>query len=499
MEDGSDAQFIVKMSGMPFSASCEDVAKFLAGLDIKGGRKNGVHITKDDSGRVSGECYVELTCKEDVEAAIRKDHQYMGERWVSVTEASNEAMVNDISKCDQIQQKLDDKGEFVIKVRGLPWSSNTEDIESFFGGCNLKDDKESSIHILRNSEGRLTGQAFIEFGDIESLNQGLGKNREHMGKRYLEVSRSSKDEMSRFTEKSNTVSKMREPVVLCRGLPFSATEEDVCSFFSGLEIADLQMVYDTDGVRPMGKCFVQFGSVKDSEAAMAKFGEKMSNRYIEIFQSNRKYWYAQEGVPMERGGPHAEEARHAPPPRGRPRPGPYSKPPRGGAGGYAPPPRGGRIKHMSHDRRSSPYGGYDGSEGFAVQDYSAGAGGTRAAGLPKKHIVVVKGVSMDVSMGDVIKFFTESNPPKNVEMKFGEAVVEFHSHGDAMRAMLKDKTMLAGVKVNLELQSKPEDYVGYSDSAPAEDPYQDPYSTTFSDPYQQSKPYQGTYSSSYRW
>ena len=38
------------------------------------------------------------------------------------------------------------------------------------------------------------------------------------------------------------------------------------------------MVYDTDGVRPMGKCFVQFGSVKDSEAAMAKFGEKMSNR-----------------------------------------------------------------------------------------------------------------------------------------------------------------------------------------------------------------------------
>ena len=50
MEDGADAQFIVKMSGMPFSASCEDVAKFLAGLDIKGGRKSGVHITKDDSG-----------------------------------------------------------------------------------------------------------------------------------------------------------------------------------------------------------------------------------------------------------------------------------------------------------------------------------------------------------------------------------------------------------------------------------------------------------------
>jgi hypothetical protein len=47
------------------------------------------------------------------------------------------------------------------------------------------------------------------------------------------------------------------------------------------------------------------------------------------------------------------------------------------------------------------------------------------------------------------------------------------------------------VKVNLELQSKPDDYIGYSEAPAAEDPYQDPYSTSFSDPYQQSKPYQG--------
>ena len=59
-------------------------------------------------------------------------------------------------------------------------------------------------HIL----GRLTGQAFIEFADADSLNLGLSKNREHMGKRYLEVNRSSKDEMQKFTEKSNTVSSM---------------------------------------------------------------------------------------------------------------------------------------------------------------------------------------------------------------------------------------------------------------------------------------------------
>ena len=49
---------------------------------------------------------------------------------------------------------MDEKGEFVVKVRGLPWSSNTEDIENFFSGCKLKEDRDTSINILRNSEGQ---------------------------------------------------------------------------------------------------------------------------------------------------------------------------------------------------------------------------------------------------------------------------------------------------------------------------------------------------------
>ena len=53
MEEYSEEHFIVKISGMPYTATCEDVAKFLAGLDIKGGRKNGVHVTRDESGRIS--------------------------------------------------------------------------------------------------------------------------------------------------------------------------------------------------------------------------------------------------------------------------------------------------------------------------------------------------------------------------------------------------------------------------------------------------------------
>ena len=74
-----------------------------------------------------------------------------------------------------------------------------------------------------------------------------------------------------------------------------------------------------------------------------------------------------------------------------------------------------------------------------------GAGAAPAAAPaagPTKHIVLVKGVSNDTSIGDVIKLFSDPGTPKNVEMKYGEAVVEFHSHAEAMQAMLKDKSML---------------------------------------------------------
>lgn len=68
-----------------------------------------------------------------------------------------------------------------------------------------------------------------------------------------------------------------------------------------------------------------------------------------------------------------------------------------------------------------------------------------AMGGKQKHIIIVKGVALTVSMGDLIKFFTGRQPPKNVEIKYGEAIVEFNTHADAMMEMLKDKTNLGMV------------------------------------------------------
>lgn len=507
----SEQQYIVKMTGIPYSATTEDVAIFLAGLDILGGRKNGVHLTKDRTGRASGECYVELTCAEDLKLALKKNRDYMGERWVSVVESNGEDMQADMENADKAKAQLENSGVYIVKIRGIPWSCTVDDLAGFFAGSQLKVDSNSSVHILRNEEGRLTGQAFVEFADDDSLQGALARDHQHMGKRYLEIERSDEKSLRKMTSMVGVGAKFKEPIIMCRGLPFSVTENDVYSFFSGLDIKSLQMVYDQDGIRPAGKCFIEFTATTESDKALKKHGEKIGSRYVEVFQSNSKYWYDREmggpgsGMPFGAGRGEAAMPR---PPRARPTPytrHSYEEPSQemgygGGAmrrGGMR-----GRVKHITHGRGGGYDGsaGYEGADAFPIQKFGSAAVGSGAKSGPTKHNVLVKGVPMDASMGDIIKFFTDSNPPKNVEMKFGEALVEFNTHADAMMAMLKDKTPLAGVRITLELQSKPEDYTGY-DVMSAQAMQQPGMTEQFADPYSAADPYAAAplVGGGYRW
>lgn len=44
--------------------------------------KDGVHLTKLENGRPSGEAYIELTSKLDLERALKKNRRYMGHRYI---------------------------------------------------------------------------------------------------------------------------------------------------------------------------------------------------------------------------------------------------------------------------------------------------------------------------------------------------------------------------------------------------------------------------------
>ena len=76
------------------------------------------------------------------------------------------------------------------------------------------------------------------------------------------------------------------PAVRIRGLPFSATLEDVLIFFQGLVVVDVVL----DKVKNEG--LVLFANLMDFQMALTRDRHNMGRRYIEDFQGKRMEYYA---------------------------------------------------------------------------------------------------------------------------------------------------------------------------------------------------------------
>lgn len=71
------------------------------------------------------------------------------------------------------------------------------------------------------------------------------------------------------------------PAVRIRGLPFTATLEDVLIFFQGLVVVDVVL----DKVKNEG--VVLFANPMDFQMALGRDKQHMGRRYIEVFQGKR--------------------------------------------------------------------------------------------------------------------------------------------------------------------------------------------------------------------
>lgn len=80
----------------------------------------------------------------------------------------------------------------VVRMRGLPFSAGKDDIMEFFKEYVLSED---SIHITCNMDGRPTGEAFVEFADLDDAKGALSKDRMTLGRRYIELFPSSLEDM----------------------------------------------------------------------------------------------------------------------------------------------------------------------------------------------------------------------------------------------------------------------------------------------------------------
>ncbi|KAJ3670213.1 hypothetical protein LUZ60_010537 [Juncus effusus] len=205
----------------------------------------------------------------------------------------------------------------VVRLRGLPFDCSEADVIDFFQGLDLLD------ILFVHKIGRFTGEAFCVLAYPLQVDFAIQRNRQNIGRRYIEVFRCKREEyytaiaheVSSKTlnpkphlpnppkpkptnipllPNSNSFSKSdplnHTGILRMRGLPFSAVKEDIVDFFKDFEVGEsgVHLVLNSEG-RASGEAFVEFRSVEDSREAMVRKDRMtLGSRYIELFPSHVK-------------------------------------------------------------------------------------------------------------------------------------------------------------------------------------------------------------------
>lgn len=285
-EAKNDYSTIIKVSGMPYVAMHDEVATFFAGCDIKGGKKKGITFIMNEQGGPKGLCFVEFLTPEDAEQALKKDRDYMGNRFCQVVKSNQEVLEAAIKEMEEHKSNIE---EPVLKLKGLPFKVTKFDIRQFFEGCNI-----SEIELMVNDKGNCRGDAFVEFADIEDAQKAMGFSRQKISHRHVDIYKSSKKEWSDIAPtnpklKPHTKNDIDEPVVRIQGLPYKAEKEDVIEFFTGLETIAIQVVKDDKG-DCRGEAFIEFKDITSTMEALTRHKHSIGTRYIEVFPSSRCDW-----------------------------------------------------------------------------------------------------------------------------------------------------------------------------------------------------------------
>ncbi|GCB65729.1 heterogeneous nuclear ribonucleoprotein H-like isoform X1 [Scyliorhinus torazame] len=187
-----DEDFVVRVRGLPWSCTADEVLHFFSDCKILNGT-GGIHFTYLREGRPSGEAFVQLETEEDVKRALAKDRESMGHRYIEVFETKATEMDWALKHANPNQPESTSDG--TVRLRGLPFGCSKEEILQFFTGLEIV---PNGITLPVDYQGRSTGEAFVQFSSKEIAEKALGKHKERIGHRYIEIFRSSKGEVRAY-------------------------------------------------------------------------------------------------------------------------------------------------------------------------------------------------------------------------------------------------------------------------------------------------------------
>ncbi|GAB6018881.1 Heteroproteinous nuclear ribonucleoprotein H2 [Chamberlinius hualienensis] len=187
-EEEDDEGYVLRVRGLPWSATADELFEFFQDCNVKDGI-SGIHMTLSREGRPSGEAYVEMDTDDDLKKGLEKHNEHMGHRYIEVFKAKRSEMEWVIKRSGMHQEGALNDG--CIRLRGLPFGCSKEEIAQFFAGLEIV---PNGITLPMDYQGRTTGEAYVQFATKDIAEKALGKHKEKIGHRYIEIFKSSLQE-----------------------------------------------------------------------------------------------------------------------------------------------------------------------------------------------------------------------------------------------------------------------------------------------------------------
>lgn len=319
---------VIRLQGLRVTAGTEDIRRFFTGLKIPDG---GVHVI----GGEREEAFILFASDEDARRAMTRsggvirggpvtlllssktEMQAVLERSTRIAEMEQKRRLEEntriarrsadpevgrrsgsrsrFSPPPQHQRASNDDDFTCLFLKGLPFTVTEKEVCDFFGGLHVVE-----IVLLKNRDGSNNGNGLIKFATREDAAEGLQRDRNYIGSRYIEVSTTTINDWCRATgrppmavNRNNNFERGRSPLrnqrnpphrvrsrsplakrhvapsdneycVMLENLSFAVEKGDIKQLFYNAKLEDDQILYlnDSDGKRSRS-AFVLFKNQRD--------------------------------------------------------------------------------------------------------------------------------------------------------------------------------------------------------------------------------------------
>ncbi|KAM9488884.1 RNA binding motif protein 12Bb isoform 1-T2 [Clarias gariepinus] len=288
----------VYLSGMPFSATKEDVRVFFEGIQI-----DDLIFMRNKFGMFSGCGLVKFRTREDATEGLRRDRKYIGPRYIRVMPASEhqwsksgglvqpEGASQRRSRSPIRQRSRSPSNEeFGVLYENLPYSVEKRDIKALLYPVSVTDDQISIF--LDDNSGR-SKSAIVVFRNLKDYCSGLAHHKETFLHSIVYVSPVSKEKIatilesacnlredhgrsSRSSERSQkSALDSEKQCIYVRNLPFDVRKVEIMDFFHGFQLSEdrIILLHDDRGAG-LGEALVVFQTEKEAMMAQSLNGQR---------------------------------------------------------------------------------------------------------------------------------------------------------------------------------------------------------------------------------